>query len=181
MQPEFAQFERTRALLDARRAATTAQDLPRLSAFGRSGYGRPGLNPLGRSFDTYWSAGLQLEWTPWNWGRTHRDLEVLTLQEAVVRSDEAAFQDGIARAGITERARLQALASSLVTDDSIVSLRDRILRETRLRYDEGEVNAADYIARLSEHLSAQLDRDLRRVRLDEARARYLTMLGLEVR
>ena len=179
--PEFAQFERTRALLDARRAATTAQDLPRLSAFGRSGYGRPGLNPLGRSFDTYWSAGLQLEWTPWNWGRTHRDLEVLTLQEAVVRSDEAAFQDGIARAGITERARLQALASSLVTDDSIVSLRDRILRETRLRYDEGEVNAADYIARLSEHLSAQLDRDLRRVRLDEARARYLTMLGLEVR
>jgi outer membrane protein TolC len=68
-----------------------------------------------------------------------------------------------------------------MADDSIVVLRERILRETRLRYDEGEANAADYIARLTEHLTAQLDRDARRVRLDEARARYLTTLGLEVR
>lgn len=179
--PEFAQFERTRAVLDARRVATSAQDLPRLSAFGRSGYGRPGLNPLGRSFDTYFSAGLQLEWTPWNWGRTRRDLEVQTLQEAVVNSDEAAFRDGLSRTSIAERARLASLEHALAADDSIVSLRDRILRETRLRYDEGEVNSADYIARLSEHLAAQLDRDLRRVRLDESRARYLTTLGLEVR
>ena len=76
---------------------------------------------------------------------------------------------------------MQSLQHSLMADDSIVSLRERILRETRLRYDEGEVNAADYIARLTEHLNAQLDRDLRRVRLDESRARYLTTLGLEVR
>jgi outer membrane protein TolC len=179
--PEFAQFDRTRAVLDARRDALKAQDMPRVSAFGRSGYGRPGLNPLGRSFDTYWSAGVQVEWTPWNWGRTRRDLEVQTLQEAVVRSDEVAFRESLRRASVAERARLRSLEHSLAADDSIVSLRALILRETRLRYDEGEVNAADYIARLTEHLNAQLDRDVRRVRLDESRARYLTTLGLEVR
>lgn len=179
--PEFAQFERALALLDARRAVTSAQDLPRLSAFGRSGYGRPGLNQLGRNFDTYWTAGVQLEWTPWNWGRTRRDLEVQILQEEVARTDEASFRENLGRATVSERARMQSLQHSLVADDSIVSLRERILRETRLRYDEGEVNAADYIARLTEHLNAQLDRDVRRVRLDESRARYLTTLGLEVR
>ncbi len=179
--PEFAQFERTRAVFDARRAVTAAQDLPRVSAFGRSGYGRPGLNALGRSFDTFWTAGVQVEWTPWNWGRTRRDLEVQTLQEASVRSDEAAFRESLTRTTLADRARMQSLERSLAADDSIVTLRERILRETRIRYDEGEVNAADYIARLSEHLNAQLDRDVRRVRLDEARVRYLTTLGLEVR
>lgn len=179
--PEFTQFERTRAVLDARRAVTTAQELPRVSAFSRTGYGRPGLNPLGRSFDTYWSAGVQVDWAPWNWGRTRRDNEVQTLQESVVRSDEAAFRESLARAAVTERARIHSLERSLAADDGIVLMRERILRETRLRYDEGEVNAADYIARLTEHLNAQLDRDVRRVRLDEARARYLTTLGLEVR
>ncbi len=179
--PEFAQFERTRAVFDARRAVTTAQDLPRVSAFGRTGYGRPGLNALGRSFDAYWTAGVQVEWTPWNWGRTRRELEVQSLQDATVRSDEAAFRESLTRAALTERARMQSLERSLAADDSIVILRERILQETRLRYDEGEVNAADYIARLSEHLAAQLDRDVRRLRLNEARARYLTTLGLEVR
>ncbi len=179
--PEFVQFDRVRAVVDARQAVTTAQDLPRVSAFGRSGYGRPGLNALGRRFDAYWSAGVQVEWTPWNWGRTRRDLEVQTLQDAAVRSDEAAFRESLARATIAERARIHSLNGALAADDSIVGLRDRILRETRLRYDEGEANAAEYIARLSEYLTAQLDRDVRRVRLDEARARHLTTLGLEVR
>ena len=67
--PEFAQYASARTLLDARRAATAAQDLPRVSLYGRSGSGRPGLNPLGRSFSTYWTAGVQVEWSAWNWGR----------------------------------------------------------------------------------------------------------------
>jgi hypothetical protein len=62
-----------------------------------------------------------------------------------------------------------------------VALRERILVETRLRHDEGEVNSADYIARLTEHLGAQLEAAARRVRLQESRARYLTILGREVR
>jgi outer membrane protein TolC len=179
--PEFAQFARARGVVEARSAVTTAQDLPRVSAFGRSGYGRPGLNPLGRNFDAYWTAGVQVEWTPWTWGRSRRELEVQALQNLALRSDEAAFRQSLSRAAIAERARINGLEGALSTDDSIVGLRDAILRETRLRYDEGEVSAADYIARLSEQLTAQLDRDIRRVRLDEARARYLTTLGLEVR
>jgi len=56
-----------------------------------------------------------------------------------------------------------------------------VLTETRLRFDEGEITSAEYIARQTEYLSAQLDRDTRRVRMSEARARYLTTLGREVR
>jgi outer membrane protein TolC len=179
--PEFAHFDRTRDVLDARRAATAAQDLPRISAFGRSGYGRPGLNPLGRSFDTYWTAGVQVDWSLWNWGRTRRDTEAQLLQRQIVAGDEQAFRDALRRAAITARSQIEGIQRSLQADDSIVAMREQILRETRLRYDEGEVNAAEYVARLTEHLSAALDRDTRRVRLDEARARYLTTLGLEVR
>ena len=179
--PEFTQFERSRALIDARRAATRAQELPKISAYGRSGYGRPGLNPLGRSFDSYWTAGVQVEWSAWSWGRTGRDVEAQALQRDIVSADEAAFRETLRRVAITERARITALERTLQSDDSIVAMRERILRETRLRHDEGEVNAADYVSRLSEQLSAQLDRDTHRVRLAESRARYLTTLGLEVR
>ena len=179
--PEFAQFDRSRAAIEARTAATLAQDRPRLSAFGRTGYGRPGLNPLGQNFSAYWTAGLQLEWTGWNWGRTRRDTEVLQLQREIVSSDEEAFRETLRRAAITERARMASLERALQSDDSIVAMRARILRETRLRHDEGEISAADFVARLSDELSAQLDRDAHRVRLAESRARYLTTLGLEVR
>lgn len=179
--PEYQQFARTRDLANMRIAELSVRDKPKVSAFGRLGYGRPGLNPLGRSFDTYWNAGLQLEWSPFNYGRTRRDVQSQKLQSDIVGRDEASFTETVRRATTTQRGQISALQQSLPMDDSIVALRERVLRETRLRFDEGEITSADYIARLTELLSAQLDRDARRVRLNEARARYLTTIGREVR
>jgi outer membrane protein TolC len=179
--PEYRQFDLARSLLTARERTLDAQDLPRLALVGRTGYGRPGLNPLGRDFASYWSVGMQLEWTPWNWGRTQRDIEAQQMQARIVSSDEAAFTESLHRAAIAQLGQVAALEQSLAADESIVTLREHILRETRARFDEGDVTSSDYIARLTERDSAQLDRDARRVRLREARARYLTTLGREVR
>lgn len=179
--PEYQQFARSRDLANTRIAELSARDKPRINALGKVGYGRPGLNPLGRSFDAYWTAGLQLEWSPFNYGRTKRDVQAQVIQEQIIGSEEASFTQSLTRASATQRGQIAAIQQSLPVDDSIVAIRERVLRETRLRFDEGEVTSADYIARLTELLSAQLDRDARRVRLNEARARYLTTIGREVR
>ncbi|MBP6772684.1 MAG: TolC family protein [Gemmatimonadaceae bacterium] len=179
--PEYAQFARTRDAIDARRDAVRAQDKVRVSAFARTGYGRPGLNQLGRGFDSYWNAGVQMEWSPFNWGRTHREQEVQAVQAELVSADESAFTESLRRAAITEYARFSAIARSLADDDTIIALRQQVVRESALRYDAGELTMPEFIARSTELLSATLDRDTRRVRLREARARYLTTIGREVR
>ncbi len=179
--PELQQFARGRELLEARRDAIASQDRPRISAFTRTGYGRPGLNQLGRGVDGYFTAGVQVEWTPFTWGRSQREREVQLLQSQVLQADEDAFLDAVQRSARAERARMTAMASGLAVDDTIIALRERVLTEARLRFDAGELSTPDYIARATELLAAQLDRDLRRVRLTESRARFLTTLGREVR
>ncbi|HVH39811.1 MAG TPA: TolC family protein [Gemmatimonadaceae bacterium] len=179
--PEFEQFARGRDLLAERRAAAAAQDRPRVSAFGRAGYGRPGLNPLAREFDTFWLAGVQLEWSPWNWGTTRREQQELALQAQILSSEEAAFAASLDRALIRARASIAHLEQSLAQDDRIIALHEGILRETRLRFTEGTVTAAEYVDRQTDVLTSQLARATRRVQLAEARARLLTTLGLEVR
>ena len=179
--PEFAQYATTRELLARRDDVIGAQQLPRIALVGRSGYGRPGLNALGREFDSYYTVGVQLEWTPFNWGATAREREVQQLQARIVETYEQHFSEALARVVANERARITALESGLVSDSTIIALRAQVLGETRLRYDEGEVSAADYVLRLTESLNATLDRDIRSVRLAEARARYLTTIGREVR
>jgi outer membrane protein TolC len=179
--PEFAQFDAGRALLDAQRRVLGAQRLPRVSLVGRAGYGRPGLNQLGRDFDSYFVAGLQVEWTPWDWGAARRAQEVQSLQSQVVQRHEAAFTAALERGALRDHARRLALTDALATDQRIVDLRESVLAEARLRYDEGDITTADYVARLTEALTARLDRETRRVQLAEAHARYLTTIGHEVR
>jgi outer membrane protein TolC len=179
--PEFDQFARGRALIAERRAAAAAQDAPRVTAFGRSGYGRPGLNPLARELDTYWMAGVQVEWAPWNWGTTRREQEVQAVQSQILASEEAAFTESLQRAVIRDLATIDQLERSLRDDDEIIALHERVLLETRTRFAEGVVTSAEYVDRETDVLSAQLARATRRVRLAEARARFLTTIGREVR
>src|SRR5690606_20899865 len=120
--PEFDQFARGRALIAERRSAAAAQDAPRVTAFGRSGYGRPGLNPLARELDTYWMAGVQVEWAPWNWGTTRREQEVQAVQSQILASEEVAFTESLQRAVIRDLTTIDQLERSLRDDDEIIAL-----------------------------------------------------------
>lgn len=178
--PEYKQFARSRDVLAQQQASLGAADLPRVSAFGRAGYGRPGLNPLSQEFSNYWLAGVQVEWTPWNWGATRRDREVLTLQKQIVATNEAAFQQSVRRGIAHDIASIDQLAQTFSDDDAIVALRERILRETGFRFSEGVVTSAEYVDRETDLLDARLARATHRVQLAQARANFLTSLGLGV-
>jgi outer membrane protein TolC len=178
--PEFAQFRAARTLLERQEDARAAADKPRVSAFGRVGYGRPGLNPLNTSFDSYWVAGIQAQWSPWTWGTSARDRDVLRLQRRLVEADEAAFAAGIRRAVEQDLATIDRLTTTLLTDEEIIQLRERVLVETRARHREGVVNSAEYVDRQTDVLSARISRAMHRVELAHARTRLLTTLGIEV-
>lgn len=178
--PEYEQFSRSREVLERQELSRAAQDKPRVFAFGRAGYGRPGLNPLSDRFDQYWLAGVQLQWAPWTWGTTDRDREVLSLQRQIVSAQEQAFTEAIRRGVTNDLASIDRLAAALADDDEIVVLRERIATETQRRFAEGVVTSAEYVDRQTDVLSARIARAMHRVELAQARAHFLTTLGIEV-
>ena len=178
--PEFEVFARSRDVLDTQRSLVAARELPRISAFGRAGYGRPGLNPLASELEPYWLAGVQLEWSPWTWGASRRDREILSLQQQIVDREEASFAESVLRATVADIATIDRLAASLEQDDAIVTLREQILAEARARFTEGVITSAEYVDRQTDVLAARVTRDAHRIELAHARARLLTTLGLEI-
>lgn len=181
LRPEFEQFARTRDALAAQEQVVAAREKPRVSAFGRLGYGRPGLNVLSDEFDSYWLAGLQLQWTPFTWGTARREREVLALQRQVVETEEAAFLAQLQRAVIHDVAAIDRIGSTLDDDERIIALRERVLAEARARYAESVITSAEYVDRQTDLVNARLARALHRAELAQAQARLLTTLGLEVR
>ncbi|MBX3174846.1 MAG: TolC family protein [Gemmatimonadaceae bacterium] len=177
---EFAQFDAARAALDARARASTRQDLPRVSAFGRGGYGRPGINPLARDFQSYWIIGVQLEWSLLNWRVNDRDAEVQLLQREMLRHDETTFREQLERAVTRDRATAGRLERALESDSSIVAIHSTVLAETERRFREGTATGAEYTDRLTDLLTARIARDRHRVQLAETRARILITLGQEL-
>jgi outer membrane protein TolC len=179
--PEYEQFARTRDRLVREQEAVSADQQPRLSAFGRAGYGRPGLNPVGSSWDTYFVVGLQVRWAPWNWGSSGRERQAIALQRQIVSSEEEAFISSLTRSMQGDLANMDRLDAALALDDQIVALRESVEDETRLRFREGVITASEYVDRSTDVLEARLARATHRVEQVQARARFLTTLGLEIR
>jgi outer membrane protein TolC len=178
--PEYEQFARARAVLEQQERAQGSKDRPRVSAFGRAGYGRPGLNPLSENFDSYWLAGVQVQWTPWTWGTTKREKELLALQRQIISAEEQQFTDNLRRSTEQDLASIDRLEIALTQDDQIIALREDISAETRSRFNEGVVTSAEYVDRQTDVLSARIARALHRAELAQARARFLNTLGIEV-
>jgi outer membrane protein TolC len=178
--PEYAQFASTRARLQAQERVVTAQQRPRISAYARAGYGKPGLKVIPNEWDSYWLVGLQTQWKPFTWGSAERERESLEVQREIAQAEEAAFTRDIQRAIQRDLAAMDRVETALALDDEIVALRERIERETRIRFDERVVTAAEYLDRRSDVLEARLARARHRVELAQAQAQFLTTLGLEV-
>jgi outer membrane protein TolC len=178
--PEFAQFEATKARLQSQEAVQSAQDRPKVSAFGRVGYGRPGLNALSTDFQSYWLAGVQLQWSPWTWGSTRRDREAIELQRQITTTNEQAFANGLDRGVQQLIATVTRLDTAIALDTRIVSLRVDIERETAAKLREGTITASEYVDRNTDLLAARLASAQHRIELAQAQANYLTMLGLEI-
>jgi outer membrane protein TolC len=180
LRPEYQRFASTRTRLDRQRDVVAAQDAPRLSAFARAGYARPGLTIFGDAFEPYWLAGVRVSWRAPTWGRTAREREELRLQQEIVAADEAAFTGALRRAMLDDLAAIDRLQAVLELDEQIIRLREDVERAARAQLDEGVLTASDYVSRDTELLEAQVNRARHRVELAGAAARLLTTLGVEV-
>ncbi|HSQ29695.1 MAG TPA: TolC family protein [Gemmatimonadaceae bacterium] len=177
--PEYAQFAAARERLARQEAVEAAQDRPRLSAFGRAGYGRPGLNALSTDFQSYWLAGVQVQWTPWTWGTTTRDREVIELQREIVSTNEAAFTASLRRAVQQSLATMSRLDTALALDERIIAMREQIEQGTAAKLREAVITAAEYTDRATDLLAARLAYAQHRVELAQARATFLTIIGVD--
>ncbi len=178
--PEYEQFGATRDRLAREERVSEAQQKPRISAYGRLGYGRPGLNMLSTSFQSYWLAGVQLQWTPWRWGTDDRDRELLEIEREIVATNEAAFTRSLHRAVQPTLAAMARLDTTLALDERIVVLRERQVQEGQAQLREGAITAAMYVDRSTELHVARIRRIQHRIELAQARATFLNTLGVEV-
>ena len=178
--PEYEQFSASRDRLARQEQLARAQDKPQVAAFARLGYGRPGLNVLSSTFSSYWLGGIQVQWSPWNWGTTEHDREELEIQREIISTNEAAFTQTLHRGIQQSIATIAGLDSTLALDDRIIALRERIETEARAKLTEGVITAAEYADRSTDVLNARLARAQHRVQLGHARATLLTTLGVEI-
>lgn len=176
--PENALFAMKSKQLEASRELVKTRRMPKILAFGRFGYGKPGLNMLGDEFDTFYIVGARLSWNIWDWGRNKRERQVLKVGREKVAVQERAFNEGLRVQLARIESEIQRYQKAAERDRKIIRLRREVTESARSKLENGVITSSDYLSELNQLTKARITQERHRIALQKARISYLFTKGI---
>ena len=175
--PEMDLFSKQNELLSANSDLLQKQRNPKLFGFGQAGYGKPGLNMLNNSFDTYYMVGLGFSWNVLDWETTSHQKQIIKLQQDMVQTKQDAFVRNIDLATDQQNKQINQISELLKTDQQLITIRERITKTSASKLENGTITTADYIQDLNAETTARLMLETHKIQMKEAWIKLANIRG----
>jgi outer membrane protein TolC len=143
--PELMVLDLQASHLQLQTGMIRSKSLPKVSLFLQAGYGRPALNMLSNTFESYYIGGLRLNWslTGLYTLKNEKSLIEINKRNLEIQKEIFVFNTGFNLSQQnSETTRLNEL---LKTDDEIIALRSSISKSYSAQLENGVLNSADYL------------------------------------
>lgn len=175
--PEYIMFSIQQRKIEASKKLIGSKNLPRLSAFGQAGYGRPGYDMLKNQFDDFYMIGARLSWNFWDWNHTSKEKEILDLRHSIISTEKETFDKHIRIDLENKIANILKAERLIARDEEIISLRERITASSSSQLENGVITSTEYVAELNAESKARLDMEVHKIELVKAKLDYQSTLG----
>jgi len=177
VRPEYQLFDLQSQQLENSKLLTKTQRMPKISAFGEGGYGRPGLNFLNPNFEPYYLVGISFKWNFFDWDKNKHDIQVLDVQKDMINTQRDNFNKNLNIDLQNKLANIKKLEDALTRDSMIVALRVRITHSSASQLENGVITATDYLVDLDNETYARINFETHKIQLVQAKTSYMLTKG----
>ncbi len=174
---EYDIFSYRNQALQLRKKMMGLKTIPRLSAFGQAGYGRPGLNFMSDEWQDFYVMGLRFSWIPWDYGETKRKQAIIDLNSMMLNYEQENFDLQLQSAIARVLSRIQLLEQIIKEDGRMVEVRELIRLSMEKRLNDGVITSAEYITELNREKQARLDLERSKLDLLANQLAYMVIIG----
>lgn len=175
--PELDYFNLQNQQLEVSKEVISKSNFPKINAFAQAGYGNPGLNMLENSFQTFYIAGLKLNWNVFDWNKSKSDKQAIEVAQQVINSEKETFE-------LTTKMQLQELDNEIKktqdlinSDNQIISLREKIIKSIDAQFKNGVITSSDYLVELTNLYESKINEKVHELQLDLSKANYQITKG----
>ena len=175
--PEYELFELQNQQIDANKSLISRSNYLKVNAFAQGGYGNPALNMLNNSFETFYLAGIRLNWTLFDWNKTKKEKEALDISKQLVETEKETFELNINRQLQEVNFEMERIEQQIVSDAEIIQLREKIVRSAEAQMKNGVITSSDYLNEVTQLFEAKINEQTHKVQLELAKANYQIIKG----
>lgn len=181
LRPEYNGFRMQQDALSASSNLIARKRYPVLAGFASAGYGKPGLNMMSNEWNTYYMFGAKLSWNIWDWNSVHKEKQQLKLQANTVGLRERSYLDSYQAQVDGILLEIQKLKNQLSKDKEIVQLLHKVSETSASSLKNGSITSSVYISDFDSESRAQLEMEIRRIRLSLQRVMLYNLTGNELK
>ena len=175
--PEYTLFSIQQRKIETSKKLIGARNLPKLSAFGQAGYGKPGYDMLKNQFDDFYMVGARLSWSFWDWNHARKEREILDLRYDILSTQKETFDKHVRIDLENKLAGIRKAERLIEKDGEIIALREKITASSSSQLENGTINSTEYVAELNAESKARLDLEVHNIELVKAKLEYQSTLG----
>jgi outer membrane protein TolC len=143
--PELMMYENQKKAYNAQDKMSAAKNLPKLGLFVQGGYGRPALNFLNDSFDSYYIGGVKLNWSLGGFYTRKREKQILKINYSMLDAQKDAFLFDTNFKLKQQSADAAKLEELLKSDGEIIALREKVKKSSLAQLENGVISSNDYL------------------------------------
>lgn len=163
--PEISLYNYQSQLYVAQQQLNNTRVTPRVSLFAQGGYGRPGLNMLLNTFDTYYLGGIRFSWNLGGYYNANRDKQILDLNLESVNKQKETFLFNTQLSLQQQNNEFSKLKELIEIDEKLIELRVRIKNTAKSQLDNGVITANDYLRELNAEDQAKQNLSVHQIQL----------------
>lgn len=175
--PEMKLYDLQMVKLDASKKIAGTRMMPKISAFGQYGYGRPGLNMLSNEFNDWYMFGAKISWNVWNWNLSKNEKKIADLQKDIITTQKETFVKNVNVNARKDIGDIEKYSQLIEKDLEITALRRNITKTSAVQLENGVITATEYITELNNELQSALNLELHRIQKQMAKISYLSNTG----
>ncbi len=175
--PEFQFFSSKTDELEMSKNVLSKTRNPKLFGFGQAGYGKPGLNVLNNSFDTYFLLGAGISWNAFDWKNTSRKKQIIEYNKEIIQFQKETFTQNIELLLAQQKEQIIKIEKMLEKDSEMVNLRTEITKAAASKLENEVITTSDYIQEMQNETIAKLSYELHKIQLSNAKEKYNIING----
>lgn len=177
LRPEIELFDLKQLELDNSEKLLSKTNSLKLSSFATGGYGNPGLNMLDNSFQTFYIAGLQLNWKVFDWNKTKLERQSLAINKDIISNEKEVFDLKTSIEMNEQQIEIEKINNLIDSDEKIMELRKEVLEMKDSQLKNGVITSSEYLTEFTNLYEDQNTLVTHKIQLQLAKANYNVIKG----
>jgi len=176
--PEIESLELKKSSLDAGKSLAKSTLLPKIYLFAQVGIGSPNpFNMFEIKNSAFYMTGIRLNWEIYDWSVASKNSEMLEINSKIIDSEKDNFTQNLRIAINNYEGELEKFTNMVGNDLEMIEIQNRIVSERKLQLENGTVGATDYFIELNTLLDLELNMELHKTKLLNAKINLQNISG----